>query len=168
PMVGQLSEWRTVRKIVEEIRAEVGAPRVDVGIMIEIPSAAIMATAFAAEVDFFSIGTNDLTQYTLAIDRQHPTLTARADGLDPAVLKLIKMTVDGARAHGKWVGVCGELGSDPQAVPILIGLGVDELSVNIKAVARVKAQVRQLSLTKSQALAYQALQCTTAAEVRSL
>src|SRR3546814_17510501 len=94
--------------------------------MIEIPSAALIAPVLAQEVDFFSIGTNDMTQYTLAIDRGHPTLSGQADGLHPAVLRLIGMTVEAAHAHGKWVGVCGELAADALAVPLLVGLGVDE------------------------------------------
>ena len=168
PMIGRLDEWRAARKIAEEVRVELGAAAVELGMMIEVPSAALMADRFAEEVDFFSVGTNDLTQYTLAIDRQHPTLTAQADGLDPAVLRLIKMTVDAAQAQGKWVGICGELGSDTQAAPILIGLGVQELSVNLKAVARVKAQVRSLSLVQCQAVAKKALACATTADVRAL
>ena len=168
PMIGRLDEWRAARKIAEEVRAELDAAAVELGIMIEVPSAALMADKFAQEVDFFSIGTNDLTQYTLAIDRQHPTLTAQADGLDPAVLRLIKMTVDAAQKYGKWVGICGELGSDTQACPILIGLGVQELSVNLKAIARVKAQVRALSLAQCQVMAEKALACGTTAEVRAL
>ncbi len=168
PMVGRVAEFKAARQIADEIRAEVGGPAIELGMMIEVPSAAVMADQFAPYIDFFSIGTNDLTQYTLAVDRQHPTLTAHADGLDPAVLRLIKMTVDGAKTHGRWVGICGELGSDVKAVPILLGLGLDELSVNLKAIARVKAQVRELSLSECQRLAYKALACESAAEVRSL
>jgi phosphocarrier protein FPr len=137
-----------------------------VGIMVEVPAAALMADAFAAEVDFFSIGTNDLTQYTLAMDRMHPTLATKSDGLHPAVLRLVERTVRAAHDAGKWVGVCGELGADPQAVPILIGLGVDELSVNVPAVPTVKAQIRSLNWGETKQLAAQALACTTAQEVR--
>lgn len=136
--------------------------------MIEVPSAAIMADAFAPEIDFFSIGTNDLTQYTLAMDRQHPVMASKADAIHPAVLRLIAGTVEAAHKAGKWVGICGELGSDPQAVPILVGLGVDELSVSAPAVPMVKAQVRGLTLSVAQALGQKALACATAAEVRSV
>ncbi len=135
--------------------------------MIEVPSAALMADAFAQEVDFFSVGTNDLTQYTLAMDRMHPSLAGKSDGLHPAVLRLIARTVEAAHAAGKWVGVCGELGADPQAVPILIGMGVDELSVSVPAIAPVKAQIRSLTLAAAQAEAQRALACGTAAEVRN-
>jgi phosphocarrier protein FPr len=134
--------------------------------MIEIPSAALMADALTPYVDFFSVGTNDLTQYTLAIDRMHPRLAAQSDGMHPAVLRLIRQTVKAAHAGGKWVGVCGELGSDPLAVPILMGLGVDELSVSVPAIALVKAQVRTLSHKAAEELAEQALGCATAGEVR--
>lgn len=166
PMVSDLSEWRAAKAIVEEVRAELYAPEVELGIMIEIPSAALMAEVFAAEVDFFSIGTNDLTQYTLAIDRTHATLSSQSDGLHPAVLRLIETTVEAAHAAGKWVGVCGELGADPQAIPILLGLGVDELSISIPAIPLAKAQVRALSLADAQELAQEALDCATAPEVR--
>ncbi len=168
PMVADLNEWRQARDLVEEERAALGAPPVEMGIMVEIPSAALMSDLFAPEVDFFSIGTNDLTQYTLAIDRTHPTLAVHSDGLHPAVLRLIARTVDAAHAHDKWVGVCGELGADPDAVPILLGLGVDELSVSVPAVASVKAQIRDLVLTEAEALAQRALACARADEVRNL
>jgi phosphoenolpyruvate-protein phosphotransferase len=168
PMIADLEELRAARVIVEEIRAELKAPRVDIGIMVEVPSAALMADALAEEVDFFSIGTNDLTQYTLAMDRTHPSLAAKADGLHPAVLRLIARTAEAAHAAGKWVGVCGELGADPLAVPILVGLGVDELSVTVPAIPSVKAQIRSLSLAECQQRARQALACGTARQVRGL
>ncbi|MCA9916392.1 MAG: phosphoenolpyruvate--protein phosphotransferase [Anaerolineales bacterium] len=168
PMVADMSEWRAAKAMVDQVRAELNAPQVAVGIMIEIPAAAMMADLFAKEVDFFSIGTNDLTQYTLAMDRMHPTLAGKSDGLHPAVLRLIDATVKGAHAAGKWVGVCGELGADPQATPILLGLGVDELSVSVPSIATVKAKVRTLTRTESRKLAAQALACATAQEVRAL
>jgi phosphocarrier protein FPr len=168
PMVADMSEWRAARAMVEELRVELNIPPVELGIMIEIPSAALMADAFAPEVDFFSVGTNDLTQYTLAMDRMHPSLAGKSDGLHPAVLRLIGRTVEAAHACGKWVGVCGELGADPQAVPILIGLGVDELSVSVPAIPTVKAQVRSLKLDEAKSLAQQALNCATAPEVRAI
>lgn len=168
PMVADLSEWREARDMVREIQAELGAPQVELGIMIEVPSAALMADAFAAEVDFFSVGTNDLTQYTLAMDRMHPLLAGKSDGLHPAVLRLISRTVEAAHAAGKWVGVCGELGADAQAVPILIGMGVDELSISVPAIAPAKAQIRSLNLADAKVLAEKALACGTAAEVRNL
>jgi phosphocarrier protein FPr len=166
PMVADVSELRAARAILREVAEGLGAPPLEVGIMVEIPAAALLADALAAEVDFFSIGSNDLTQYTLAMDRGHPTLAAQADGLHPAVLRLVERTVDGAHRAGKWVGLCGELGADPVAVPILVGLGLDELSVNVPALATVKARIRSLSFEEARRVAARALSCSTAAEVR--
>lgn len=166
PMVANVAELSAARRVVDEVQAELDSPQIEVGIMIEIPAAAVLADIFAKDVDFFSIGTNDLTQYTLAMDRGHPELSAQADGLHPAVLRLIDQTVRAAHAAGKWVGVCGELGADSQAVPILVGLGVDELSVSIPAIPAVKAQIRSLSLSTAKRLAAEALECASATEVR--
>lgn len=168
PMVSDLSELRRAKQMVVDVCAEQGMPMVEVGIMIEVPSAAIMADVLAPHVDFFSIGTNDLTQYTMAIDRMHPIMAKQSDGLNPAVLRLIAMTVNGAHAAGKWVGVCGELGADVQAVPILIGLGVDELSVSAPSVPAVKAQIRGLNMAEAKAIAEKAVRCATAQDVRKL
>jgi phosphocarrier protein FPr len=168
PMVGSVEEWRQARDMTERLRLEIPVADLQLGIMIEVPSAALLAPVLAKEVDFFSVGTNDLTQYTLAIDRGHPTLSAQADGLHPAVLQLIDITVRAAHAHGKWVGVCGELAADPLAVPVLVGLGVDELSVSGRSIAEVKARIRELSLTQAQTLAQQALAVGSANEVRAL
>jgi phosphocarrier protein FPr len=136
--------------------------------MVEVASAALLAEHFAREVDFFSIGTNDLTQYTLAMDRGHPKLAPQVDGLDPSVLRLIDMTVRAAHAQGKWVGICGGIASDAQAVPLLVGLGVDELSVSVPTVPAIKARVRRLSLAECRTLAGRALAAASAAEVRAL
>lgn len=166
PMVADLEELRAARALLEQLRAALEAPPVQVGIMVEVPAAALMADLFAPEVDFFSVGTNDLTQYTMAMDRTHPALAARADGLHPAVLRLIARTVEAAHAAGRWVGVCGELGADPAAVPILVGLGVDELSVSLPAIPTVKALIRSLSLAECQERARWALAQASAARVR--
>ena len=168
PMIGDIQEWREAKQILEEERCNLDVPPVAVGIMIEVPSAALLAEQFAAEVDFFSIGTNDLSQYTMAIDRGHPKLAAKADGLHPSVLRLIKMTTEAAHKHGKWAGVCGGLAGDPQAVPVLIGLGVDELSISIPSIPEVKAQIRSLSMAECHELAEKALMCSTFEEVRLL
>ncbi|AIN62003.1 phosphoenolpyruvate--protein phosphotransferase [Pseudomonas soli] len=168
PMVGQLHEWRAAKAMVERLRQEIPVADLQVGIMVEVPSAALLAPQLAREVDFFSIGTNDLTQYTLAIDRGHPSLSAQADGLHPAVLNLIDMTVRAAHAQGKWVGVCGELAADSQAVAVLLGLEVDELSVAARSIPEVKALVRQADLSKARALAREALQQDSAEAVRAL
>ena len=168
PMVGSVDEWRAARDMTERLRLEIPVADLQLGIMIEVPSAALLAPVLAREVDFFSVGTNDLTQYTLAIDRGHPTLSAQADGLHPAVLQLIDITVRAVHAHGKWVGVCGELAADPLAVPVLIGLGVDELSVSARSIPEVKARVREFSLSEAQGLAQKALAVGSPAEVRAL
>jgi phosphocarrier protein FPr len=168
PTIGRLEEIQMAKAMLEEERQKLGVEPIEVGIMIEIPAAAIMAEKFAKEVDFFSIGTNDLTQYTLAMDRGHPKLAPYVDGLNPAVLRLINQTVKGAGQYGRWVGVCGGIASDPQAVPILIGLGVKELSVSVSVIPSIKAQVRALSLTECQKVAGRALALETAAEVRAL
>ncbi|MCF5707720.1 phosphoenolpyruvate--protein phosphotransferase [Pseudomonas syringae] len=168
PMVGTVEEWREARDMTERLRQEIPVSDLQLGIMIEVPSAALIAPVLAKEVDFFSIGTNDLTQYTMAIDRGHPTLSAQADGLHPSVLQLIDMTVRAAHANGKWVGVCGELAADPLAVPVLVGLGVDELSVSARSIGEVKACVRELTLSTARQLAQNALTVGSAAEVRAL
>ncbi|MET0401106.1 MAG: putative PEP-binding protein, partial [Cystobacter sp.] len=166
PMVKDVAELRAARALVDQVRARVDAPDVQLGVMIEVPSSALLAPSLAKECDFFSIGTNDLTQYTLAIDRGHPQLSVQSDALHPAVLQLIRMTVEAAHAEGRWVGVCGELGADPQAIPVLVGLGVDELSVSPRRVPLVKARIRELTLSRARDLARLALQQPTAAAVR--
>jgi phosphoenolpyruvate-protein kinase (PTS system EI component) len=136
--------------------------------MVEVPAAALLAEHFRPWVDFFSIGTNDLTQYVLAADRTNPAVAGMADGLHPAVLRLIRQVTAAAEGTGKWVGVCGELAGDLQAVPVLIGLGVRELSVNPVRVPEVKAAVRRWSLQEAQALAEAALAQEDAPAVRRL
>jgi multiphosphoryl transfer protein len=168
PMVSTLAEWRAARDVVERERLALGVPPLEVGIMIETPSAALLADRFAREADFFSIGTNDLTQYTLAMDRGNPGLAPQVDALHPSVLRLIERTVAGARAHRRWVGVCGGLAGEPQAVPVLVGLGVTELSVSVPVVPAVKARVRTLSLDECRATAQLALDAADGAEVRAL
>ncbi|CRM13356.1 MULTISPECIES: phosphoenolpyruvate--protein phosphotransferase [unclassified Pseudomonas] len=167
PMVSLLSELHLARKILEEEALALGLVELPkLGIMIEVPSAALMADVFAPHVDFFSIGTNDLTQYTLAMDRDHPRLASQADSFHPAVLRLIATTVKAAHAHGKWVGVCGALASEALAVPLLIGLGVDELSVSVPLIPTIKATVRELDLVDCQSIARQVLGLEEAAQVR--
>lgn len=134
--------------------------------MIETPSAALLADAFAPYVEYFSIGTNDLTQYTLAAERGNPELSGYADALHPSVLRLIRHVVEAARQHGKQVGVCGEIASDPAAVPVLVGLGVNELSLNPDGIPRVKAIIRQLEMPAALALAEKILQTARASEAR--
>ena len=168
PMVTQLSELRMARQMLEEQALAQGISTLPkLGIMIEVPAAALMADLFAPLVDFFSIGTNDLTQYTLAMDRDHPRLASQADSLHPAVLRLIASTVKAAHAHGKWVGVCGALASESLAVPVLLGLGVDELSVSVPLIPTIKARVRELEFSACRTLAQQVLGLESADQVRA-
>jgi phosphoenolpyruvate-protein phosphotransferase len=167
PMVTQLSELRLARQMLEEEALALGLNELPkLGIMIEVPAAALMADLFAPQVDFFSIGTNDLTQYTLAMDRDHPRLASQADSFHPSVLRLIAGTVKAAHAHGKWVGVCGAMASETLAVPLLLGLGVDELSVSVPLIPAVKAAVREVDLVDCQAIAQQVLGLESAEQVR--
>ena len=168
PMISTLAEWRAARDFVERERKNLGVAPIQIGIMVETASAALLADRFAEEADFFSLGTNDLTQYTLAMDRTNPRLAPQVDALHPAVLRLIERTVEGARKHKRWVGVCGALAGDPEAVPVLIGLGVDELSVDVPLVPSVKARIRTLSLKDCRTTAQQALDAADAAEVRAM
>ena len=173
PMVTSLAEFRAAKALVEEARHEVeGAggrvpSNVEVGIMVEVPAAALAAEVFAADVDFFSIGTNDLTQYTLAAERGNERVAGFADALHPAVLRLIRMTTRGAASYGRMVGVCGEIAGDPVAVPILVGLGVRELSAAPPAVPRVKRAVRETDLGSARALADRAIGLDSAEAVRA-
>jgi phosphocarrier protein FPr len=153
PMIATLSEWRSASVLLNEAQAEVRArglstpDRMETGIMVEIPSAALCAPHFAPEVDFFSIGTNDLTQYTLAVERGNPRVAALSDAFHPAVLSLIRQVVEAAHAQGKWVGVCGEMAGDPLAIPLLVGLGIDELSMSAPGIPRAKQIIQALNYT---------------------
>jgi phosphoenolpyruvate-protein phosphotransferase len=168
PMIGRMSEWQKARDIAESVRLQVNAPRLPLGIMIEVPSAVMVAEHLAKEVDFFSIGSNDLTQYVLAIDRLHPDLCCEADSYHPALLKMIDMTVKAAEAHGKWVGVCGNAAASPNLATLLVGLGVTELSVSPANVAAVKNIIRAVSYSKLQEKADKALQLESSEAVMEL
>ncbi|WP_313000916.1 phosphoenolpyruvate--protein phosphotransferase [Pseudomonas sp.] len=167
PMVTGLGELRLARQILEQEARVLGLAHLPkLGIMIEVPAAALMADVLAPHVDFFSIGTNDLTQYTLAMDRDHPRLASQADSFHPAVLRLIAMTVNAAHAHGKWVGVCGAMASERLAVPLLLGLGVDELSVSVPLIPAIKSAVREVNLADCRIIAEQVSNLESAADVR--
>lgn len=168
PMIATVQELRDAKAVLAEEAAALGIAPFPCGIMVEVPAVAVMAETFAAEADFFSIGTNDLTQYTLAMDRGHPKLAPKVDALNPAVLRLIALTIEGAHRHRRETGICGGIAGDPHAVPILVGLGVDELSVSLPAIPAVKAQIRRLSFAACRDLAQRALNCATAEEVRAL
>jgi phosphoenolpyruvate-protein phosphotransferase len=172
PMVATLEEIRSAKTLLAEARTEVlgrglSAPeRIETGIMVEIPAAAIRADQLAPEVDFFSIGTNDLTQYTMAAERGNSKVAALTDAFHPAVLELIRWVVDAAHAHGKWVGICGELGGEPLAVPILLGMGIDELSMSSPAIPRCKQLIRGLGFEAARRLASDVLLLESPSKVR--
>jgi len=169
PMVTDAAEIRAVRSMVDELTRELSLPgRVELGAMIETPAAALTAALIGREVEFLSIGSNDLTQYTLAMDRGHSELARRTDALHPAVLKLIASTADAGTAAGKLVAVCGGVAADSQAVPILLGLGVRELSVVPAAIPALKQQVRGLRMLECRELAMRCLGAASAGEVRAL
>jgi phosphocarrier protein FPr len=173
PMIATLDELHQAKALLREAQQELSAgdesyaAKIETGMMVEIPSVVTMAEEFAAEVDFFSIGTNDLTQYTFAVDRTNAKVAALADACHPAVLRQIQRVVNAARSTGIWVGVCGELASDSQAIPILLGLGVDELSMSSASIPSAKNIVRGCSISQAQRLASQALQMDSAQAVRT-
>ncbi len=169
PMIASVAELAAVRAALDAARAELGdtAP-IKLGVMVETPAAAVTADILAAEADFISIGTNDLAQYAMAMDRTNPLVAPQVDSLHPAVLRLIAQAVEGARKHGRPVGVCGSLASDLTAAPILIGLGVTELSATPAVAPELKALIRTLTAPACADLARQALAQTSAAAVRGL
>jgi phosphotransferase system enzyme I (PtsI) len=171
PMISGLDELTQANALLEKCKAELRAGKIpfdekmEVGAMIEIPSAVLIADALARRVKFFSIGSNDLIQYTLAADRTNEKVSHLYEPTHPAIIRLIKMTVDAAHRHGIWVGVCGEVAGDPVLTPLLIGLGVDELSAAPPVVAQVKYMIRRLKLTEANELADFALQCESPTEI---
>jgi phosphocarrier protein FPr len=168
PMITSLEELRRLRDLCEQIRKNISAPKIPLGIMIEVPAAAILAGVLAREVDFFSIGTNDLAQYTLAMDRQNPVLAQETDGLHPAVLKLIKATVEGAKKYNRPVGVCGGIAGDTTGALILTGLGIHELSMTPRDIPEIKEAIRACKYGKVTETANRALLAESPSEVRSL
>jgi phosphocarrier protein FPr len=174
PMIATLGEVRAAKVILGEVQTELnqaGIPfdtAIKVGIMVEVPSAVAIADQLAAEVDFFSIGTNDLSQYVMASDRTNPRVANLVDALHPAVLRMVQQTIQAAHAAGISVGLCGELAADTLATPILLGLGLDELSVNPQSIPGVKQAIARLSIVESEAIAASALQQDSAVHVREL
>jgi len=168
PMIGRMSEWHKARDMAESVRSQLTAPRLPLGIMVEVPSAVMVAEHLAREVDFFSIGSNDLTQYALAIDRMHADLCCEADSYHPALLRMIEMTVKAARSQGKWVGVCGNAAASPNLAALLVGLGVTELSVSPANVGAVKNIIRAVSYAKLQDKAKQALELESSEAIMEL
>ncbi|MFL5878265.1 MAG: phosphoenolpyruvate--protein phosphotransferase [Solirubrobacteraceae bacterium] len=168
PMVTTLEEYRTARALLDEVRRELDTDgRLEVGIMVEVPAAALAADRFAPEVDFFSLGTNDLAQYTMAAERGNEHVAALADGPVPALLRLVAGVARAARAHGRWVGACGELAGDPAAAVLLVGLGVRELSMAPARIPEVKELVRGLEAEAAEAAAGAALDRDSAGAARA-
>ncbi len=169
PMIASLSEFRQAKALLDRVKGDLNfAGPIQLGIMVETPAAAVTADILAAEADFLSVGTNDLSQYTLAMDRGNSSVAAQIDALHPAVLRLIAQAAKGGAQHERWTGVCGGLASDLAAVPILIGLGVRELSATANQIADIKALVGSMTLKECEALARRALASSSAAEVRAL
>jgi phosphotransferase system enzyme I (PtsI) len=172
PMVSGLEELRQARQIASAVQRDLEREgirfnsHIEWGIMIEIPSAAVISDILAPETDFFSLGTNDLIQYTLAVDRTNEKVSPLYEPFHPAVLRLIKMVIDNAHQAGKWVGMCGEMAADTRLLPVLIGLGIDELSVSPASVLKTKKGIRSLDFKKAEAIAGEALKFTTIAELK--
>ena len=174
PMVANLDEVLSARQCLDQAHASLEKDGlahtwpIETGIMVEIPAAALQSEILAKHVDFFSIGTNDLTQYTLAAERGNPNLPGMADALHPAVLQLIQRVATASHAEGKWTGVCGELAGDPLAIPVLVGLGVDELSMNPGAISRAKAILRLVDSSTVKSLADEVLRAESNAAARQI
>jgi phosphotransferase system enzyme I (PtsI) len=171
PMISGVDELNQANAHLEKCKAELRAEKIpfdekmETGAMIEIPSAALVADALAKKVNFFSIGSNDLIQYTLAADRTNEKVSHLYEPTHPSILRLIKMTVDAAHARGIWVGVCGEIAGDPVLAPLLVGLGVDELSTAPAAIDSVKYIIRRIKNEEVRQLAEFALQCESPGEI---
>ncbi|HEC0029860.1 TPA: phosphoenolpyruvate--protein phosphotransferase, partial [Morganella morganii] len=174
PMVISVEEVRELNKIVDEMKQQLRDEQkpfdetIEVGIMVETPAAAVNARHIAKEVDFFSIGTNDLTQYTLAVDRGNELISHLYNPMSPAVLNLIKQVIDASHAEGKWTGMCGELAGDERATLLLLGMGLDEFSMSSIAIPRIKKLIRNTHYEDAKALAEQALAQPTATELMAL
>jgi phosphoenolpyruvate-protein phosphotransferase (PTS system enzyme I) len=171
PMISNLQEFRDAKAILEEEKKALQengtdvADKIEVGIMVEIPSTAVMADVFAKEVDFFSIGTNDLIQYTMAADRMNERVSYLYQPYNPAILRLVKMVIDAAHKEGKWAGMCGEMAGDEIAVPILLGLGLDEFSMSATSILRARSQIHRLNQSDMKKLAEDVLKLDTNDEV---
>lgn len=174
PMIATLDEFRDAKALLleekEKLAAE-GIPvsdHIEIGIMVEIPSTAVLADQFAKEVDFFSIGTNDLIQYTMAADRMNERVSYLYQPYNPSILRLVKMVIDAAHKEGRWVGMCGEMAGDPGAIPILLGLGLDEFSMSATSILPARSLIAKLPLQEARRIAQDALGKSTAKEVREL
>jgi phosphocarrier protein FPr len=171
-MVSTLQEIRRTKEYLRTAREELGRAGIssdqsmEIGIMIEVPSSVMLADRLAREVDFFSIGTNDLSQYIMASDRTDDRLSSLSDALGPAVLRSIQHTVMAAHESGIWVGLCGEIAGDVVAIPVLLGLGIDELSMNPLSIPDVKRVINRITMKRAEGIAKDVLDFDSAAEVR--
>ncbi|WP_066400834.1 phosphoenolpyruvate--protein phosphotransferase [Cytobacillus eiseniae] len=174
PMIATIEEFREAKKILLEEKKTLKlegvsvSEEIEIGIMVETPSTAVLADQYAKEVDFFSIGTNDLIQYTMAADRMNERVSYLYQPYNPAILRLVKMVVDAAHAEGKWAGMCGEMAGDATAIPLLIGLGLDEFSMSAPSMLKARSQINQLSHHEMERFAEQALNMQTAEQVKQL
>ena len=174
PMIISVEEIRELKSVIEELKVELRNEgkafdeNIQIGVMVETPSAAVNAKFLAKEVDFFSIGTNDLTQYTLAVDRGNELISHLYNPMSPSVLSLIKQVIDASHAEGKWTGMCGELAGDERATVLLLGMGLDEFSMSAVSVPRIKKLIRNVNYQDAKLLAEKALQQPTAAEIERL
>lgn len=171
PMIATINEFRDAKAVFEECKAELIAEGVavsddiQIGMMVEIPAAAVLADEFSKYADFFSIGTNDLIQYSMAADRMSEKVSYLYQPFNPAILRLVKMTIEGAHKNGRWAGMCGAMAGEPYAVPILLGLGLDEFSMSATQILKARHIVNKLSFEEMQKLAEHCLTLDTAQEV---
>ncbi|AMY05172.1 phosphoenolpyruvate--protein phosphotransferase [Staphylococcus condimenti] len=174
PMVATIQEFRDAKAILEEERANLKkegyevADDIELGIMVEIPSTAALADVFAKEVDFFSIGTNDLIQYTMAADRMSERVSYLYQPYNPAILRLVKQVIEASHAEGKWTGMCGEMAGDQTAIPLLLGFGLDEFSMSATSILKARRLIRSLNESDMKELGDKAIQCATSEEVVAL
>ncbi|ATZ16217.1 phosphotransferase system enzyme I (PtsI) [Entomoplasma freundtii] len=174
PMIATVDEFKAAKEFVELCKKELDNEKIaydkkiEIGMMIEIPAAAVLADKFAEHADFFSIGTNDLVQYSMAADRMSQNVAYLYQPTNPSILRLIKMTIDGGHKHNRWVGMCGEMAGEPQAIPLLLGLGLDAFSMSASSILKARSLMSKINLAQAEKLANQALECETEAEVLKL
>ncbi len=174
PMIATIQEFLDAKTIFEEEKAKLVsegvavAEKIEVGMMVEIPASAVLADQFAKHADFFSIGTNDLIQYSMAADRMSEKVSYLYQPLNPSILRLVKMTIEGAHKNGKWVGMCGEMAGDAMAAPLLLGLGLDEFSMSATSILRARKIINGLSYEEMKELSAKAVECETEAQVSEL
>jgi phosphotransferase system enzyme I (PtsI) len=172
PMISNLQELREVKNVLKEVQLELKEnliaynESIEIGMMIEIPSAALISDQFAKEVDFFSIGTNDLIQYTVAVDRMNERISHLFDPFHPAVLRLIKMVIDNGHKAGKWVGMCGEMAGDPAIIPLLIGMGLDEFSMSVSSILKARKLIRSMEFNEVKKMTESVLQLATSDDIK--